>query len=552
MSEIDRYEYIVTLKNKEDLPQFYNDMETPGGDLYIPDRAVAVASRRHISRNTHYYLTEQEADLLKNDPRVLAVSRLPRDLGMVPISHWQQTGKFEKGTAIESADKNWGLARIVNGVQTTGWGTNSVFNELQASISTDSAGEHVDVVIVDAHINPAHPEFARNEDGTGGTRVIQYDWFQHQAEVGLSGLGTYNYNSISSNHGTHTAGTTAGNTQGWARKSNIYYMEFSYSPFTQPQGWVVYLFDFIRAWHNSKPINPATGRRNPTVTNNSWGYSYGSISLTGITEVTYRGSTTNLVGLTTAAKRTALENNGVPVPAGTFLYRTPGRFSALDADVTDAVEDGIIVVASAGNSYWNMTNDPSHPDYNNSIDDGFGVLYHSNGSSPGAAEGAICVGALSTSSLEYKANFSNYGDRIDIWAPGQNIISAVYNSTAASEFGIALADDPRNPVFKLGSISGTSMSGPQVAGVLACIMSRYPNYTPQEAYDYLMAKAKTGQIGTTNGNYGDYTNIRDSKNRYLYFPIERQQQGSAFPDTSYNLRPATGNIYPRLRIRRRG
>jgi len=29
MSEIDRYEYIVTLKNKEDLPQFYNDMETP-------------------------------------------------------------------------------------------------------------------------------------------------------------------------------------------------------------------------------------------------------------------------------------------------------------------------------------------------------------------------------------------------------------------------------------------------------------------------------------------------------------------------------------------
>ena len=91
MSEIDRYEYIVTLNNKEDLPNFYDDMETPGGDLYIPDRAVAVASRRHISRNTHYYLTEQEADLLKNDPRVLAVSRLPRDLGMIPISHWQQT-----------------------------------------------------------------------------------------------------------------------------------------------------------------------------------------------------------------------------------------------------------------------------------------------------------------------------------------------------------------------------------------------------------------------------------------------------------------------------
>jgi len=551
MSEIDRYEYIVTLNNREDLPNFYDDMETPGGDLYIPDRAVAVASRRHISRNTHYYLTDQEADLLKNDPRVLAVSRLPRDIGMEPISHWQQTGKFEKSTAVQSTDKNWGLARIVNGVQTDGWGNNGVFNELQTTIITDSAGEHVDVVIVDAHINPNHPEFAVNEDGSGGTRVIQYNWFQHQAEVGLSGLGTYSYGTISSNHGTHVAGTTAGNTQGWARKSNIYYIEFDYSPFSQPQGWALYLFDFIRAWHNSKPINPITGRRNPTVTNNSWGYSYGSVPLSSITSVTYRGATTDLTGLSTAAKKIQLENNGVPVPASTYLYRTPARVPALDADVTDAVEDGIIVVASAGNSYWNMTDDPTHPDYNNNIGDG-GVLYHSNGSSPGAAEGAICVGALSTFTQEYKANFSNYGDRIDIWAPGQNIISAVFNSTAAQEFGVALADDPRNSAFKIGSISGTSMSGPQVAGVIACMMSRYPNYTTQELYNYLIANAKTGQIGTTNGNHGDYTNIRDSVNKYLYFPVERTQQGTAFPDVSYDLRPTTGNIYPRLRIRRRG
>jgi len=96
------------------------------------------------------------------------------------------------------------------------------------------------------------------------------------------------------------------------------------------------------------------------------------------------------------------------------------------------------------------------------------------------------------------------------------------------------------------------MSGPQVAGVIACIMSRYPNFTPEELYDYLIEKCKTGQIGTTNGNYGDFTNLRDSKNRYLYFPIERAQQGSAFPDVSYDQRPAAGNIYPRLRIRRRG
>ena len=63
-------EYIVTRHNREDLEDFYNDMETPGGDLYIPDRAVDLELRRPISRNTHYMLTEEEAQTLREDPRV--------------------------------------------------------------------------------------------------------------------------------------------------------------------------------------------------------------------------------------------------------------------------------------------------------------------------------------------------------------------------------------------------------------------------------------------------------------------------------------------------
>ena len=57
-------DYIVTLKNKNDLDNFYDDMETPGGNLYIPDRSVEVADRRKISRNTHYYLTAEEAEVI--------------------------------------------------------------------------------------------------------------------------------------------------------------------------------------------------------------------------------------------------------------------------------------------------------------------------------------------------------------------------------------------------------------------------------------------------------------------------------------------------------
>jgi len=50
-------EYVVTLKKYEDLDDFYEDMESPGGSVYIPDRRVDVVHRRPLSRNTHYWLT---------------------------------------------------------------------------------------------------------------------------------------------------------------------------------------------------------------------------------------------------------------------------------------------------------------------------------------------------------------------------------------------------------------------------------------------------------------------------------------------------------------
>ena len=63
-------EWIVTLHRKEDLDSFYEDMETPGGNLFIPNRAVELVNRRSISRNTHYMLTYDEAQMLKADDRV--------------------------------------------------------------------------------------------------------------------------------------------------------------------------------------------------------------------------------------------------------------------------------------------------------------------------------------------------------------------------------------------------------------------------------------------------------------------------------------------------
>ena len=74
-------EYIVTCRSYEDLENLYDDMETPGGSLYIPDRAVDLVHRRAISRNTHYMLTEEEAVEIRNDERVIACERLAKDRG---------------------------------------------------------------------------------------------------------------------------------------------------------------------------------------------------------------------------------------------------------------------------------------------------------------------------------------------------------------------------------------------------------------------------------------------------------------------------------------
>jgi len=406
-------------------------------------------------------LTEEEAELLRNDSRVLAVELLPSELGMEPIAFWTQTGNFEKSSTVDANDKNWGLLRCTNGIQTSGWGTNGGAFTQQTSIpiKTTSSGRDVDVVIVDAHVNPNHPEFSVNPDGSGGGRVNTINWFEYSSYVGINTANTYDYSTLSSNHGTHVAGTACGNTQGWAREANIYTIEFNYAS-SPVYDWALILFDYLRAFHKNKPINPKTGRRNPTVTNHSWGYSYQDIDINTVQSVTYRGSTTSLTSLTAAERKTVLEANGVPVPFNTSLYRVPARYAALDADIQDAINDGIIVVSSAGNSYWNCAITSSQ-DYDNSIQTTSQTIYHSRGSSPGAAPGVICVGSIGSSHIETKSDFSNWGSRVDVWAPGSNIISSVYNVSAASEFGISLVNDPRTSTYKLGSISGTSMASPQ-------------------------------------------------------------------------------------------
>ena len=548
-------EYIVTCRSHEELVDLYDDMETPGGNLYIPDRAVDLVHRRAISRNTHYMLTEEEAEQVRNDPRVIACERPARERGIVSTPFWTQTNDFNKTTGTFAGDdKNWGLYRVIEGDTVANWGSDSTAEITNKTIVTTASAKNVDVVIVDGHINPDHPEFAVNPDGSGGSRVNQFNWFQYNSVLGYGSNGTYTYStsgaSPNDNHGTHVAGTCCGNTQGWARDANIYNMAFS-DGLSGVSDWDEKLWDYLRHFHRNKSVNPDTGRRNPTITNHSWGYSYVDTNLSSITSVTYRGTTTAVSG-TDAQRKTTLESNGVPVPGGTYLYKTPARVAAVDADIQDAIDDGVIIISSAGNSYWNCDVSGGN-DYNNSINTG-GTLYHSRGSTPGSADNVICVGSIGSKVAEYKSNFSNWGERVDIWAPGSDIISAVYDSSSAATEGgyTPLVQDSRNSSYYLASINGTSMSSPQVAGVIACLAEQEPYLTQAEALQHLKENALS-EIGTTGTiNQSTYEAFGDGPNRYLFMVRKRPETGTLSPAFLHKNRNSDtdGVKYPRVRSNR--
>ena len=93
----------VTLKKGEDSKAFYDDMETPGGALHIPDRQIECTHRRPTSRTTGYMLTMEEAQEVADDDRVEVVvpqSVLDRIVDK-PASTF--TGRFDKGVPSGTA-----------------------------------------------------------------------------------------------------------------------------------------------------------------------------------------------------------------------------------------------------------------------------------------------------------------------------------------------------------------------------------------------------------------------------------------------------------------
>lgn len=396
--------------------------------------------------------------------------------------------------------KNWGLLRCIDATNPFAGGITSVNGNYTYNLD----GTGVDIIVMDSGVEPGHPEFAVNSDGTGGSRVVDFDW----ASLGVPGTPSSasigGYLGDSDGHGSHCAGIAAGNTNGWASGASIYSIRiFSGNRITNgaPLGAIDsdIAYDIVRAFHLAKI---AAGNTRPTICTNSWGY---RASYSGMQYTVWRG---------TQYSATSRSNT-----YGQVNFQHPYVLNYLDASVDNASAAGVIMVGAAGN-YYHKIDVSGGVDYNNYYRYNSGgytedVYYH-RGSSPTKASSMINVGAIDNSTAERKANFSETGPRVDVYAPGVMIMSA-YSS------GIS---DPRNSTYKLGKISGTSMACPQVTGLLACVLQARPSMTPTEAKQFLIDYALNNVLQEgSDTSYTSTTYLQGGNNRYLKMPFTNPQRG---------------------------
>jgi len=577
-------DYIVTLRSYEDLDAFYNDMETAGGPSTCPQREVECCCRRPVSRNTHYKLDAAEAEALKADPRVLDVAFDPNQFDFHKHEKrggWTQTNtEFNKSNFLSPNFVNWGLLRSYRQEQIAGWGADNT-QTITTEIQSTTAGRNVDVVIVDGFLEIDHPQISENLDGTGNSRFTQFDWGQFRPQVDGGAAFTYTYtngqnnlNNGNDNHGIHVVGTVCGNAQGFAREANIFnIVPYGNStdpsdPYSQPNdafgasGTTCY--DYIRVWMSQKAVNNEIGVRNPTIVNNSWGSAW-SIAVSAITQVIFQGVTNNgpftqvqLEGFGFTTFFTF--GNDHPIWPNELGVSYEDWDTAAQTDLEDLIDEGAIVIGAAGNSEY-LIDVPGGINYDNRVlwtaqAQNFDHFYH-RGSSNVTGVNGITVGAMNDDQVDEKVGFSNTGPRIDVWAPGNGIMSSVAGNALGGGQTTITVPDPLNNGFNLTKYNGTSMASPQVCGVLANWLELNPRANHEDALRFLQQQAsRPDQLAPgTNGGFQDTADLQGAPRSVLCYHYQRPSSvgptpGSRtlLPHDGQNARPtedAVGMLYPR-------
>jgi len=626
------YKYTLAVTSPEYWNTIHNALIVDSNEDGIPDRKVTCSDlKEHSPTRGTYWLTEEEATGISTHPNVkwieLSPSEYP-DLYPHPELDSKRFGKNVKvyrdldlnappttPTSAEENRTNWGMKRV--GIATNGDSWPNVTGN-PAVINTDLdyslTGKNVDLIIQDSGVLQYHPEFIDSDgksrvrdiildgpyyidptyfnnnnytytkpDGrTGITTASAHSWWEissnrsnafqslgviaipnNYTEANALGIGGTSH-TMTSSHGTACASLSAGKNYGLAFEANIW----TVSIFSPADLNTELCYDALKLFHQNKPINTATGKKNPTVVNGSWGY-YGGFNSNTNVSYSFAGSTGSFTGYTSSS--TGVQALAYGLRGGLFYNRqfaTSSRTSSLDTAGDEMSDAGVIFVTSAGNNNQRLgigLTDPHLNDFLTTLNGG-----ESRPGFPGetAVSGCpsghrnwihpqnvgydnvqdyhptICVGAMDefidSGYQERKAQYSNNGPGVDIWAPADELIAAGMRAANGDRLSFDTNYSRYNSDFVDMYFNGTSAAAPVVTGVVALFLESKPDATSAEVKDYLKVNASQMLPSTqwidaypdsTNANYwrGEFNN-RGAANRVLFDP------------TASDARPTFANV----------
>jgi subtilisin family serine protease len=312
---------------------------------------------------------------LPNEAAAIAISNSPRVRWVEEDGY----GEWDQAPASPQPSPPWGLDAIDLPMPAPAPDANGRTNGFYG-FGADGTG--VNAYVLDSGINTAHTEFMTPFASRASIAADCFNFvncvsgtltpfFNQQAcGTGLPAPG----NNDCFGHGTHVAGTIGGNTYGVAKNVNLRSVKVGSSsgPITSA---VIAGVNWMTGNHQASPSTPVVA------------------------------------------------NMSLQIPTG----------QGLEAAVQNAINQGITVVAAAGNNNANA-----------------------NVGAPANVADALTVGAVDWNGI--RPSFSNWGPRVDLFAPGVQVISAT------SGGGVCFSNGTNSASCLL---SGTSQAAPHVTGAVA-------------------------------------------------------------------------------------
>ena len=513
----------------------------------IGDRYEVVHVYKNIPSLLKIRLTQSEREELLNNIYVLSIEKwkLPSPTGLFTYSQEktitvENPSSSEVGSDYISAVHKYFTDGVTttnpNGIRNVGMkGDFFQPSMVGSNYSSYLTGEHIDIVALEANdtspipngYHKNHPDYYA--PGTTTTRMVEMDWSKYGPYI-FDDRNEDQSSNLLTPHGAGVLSVAGGIYGGLAKKASLRQITMTINDL---------LIDCVEAiieWHNTKPTNSVTGKKNPTIVTGAFGYGFGHLSgvrIKDIASFTIRGVTTNRPGndrnpaLNGWKLSDFVDNNMLPMLIPVNDVTNPGEpyewavtFDSTNYPGVDNTSDrtaiesmisaGIHFISSAGNDCgvyskynsqdWDnkITTDATHNLYRAPYS-GFTAVaktasedyYVHRVSGIQQTSDAINVGARQRSEETPAIDgYSARGPAIDIFGLGNGSWSSDPNFATALQYSDG---------YRYGTFGGTSSAAPTVAGVAACILEyqylttgSYPN--PATLKNLLLGVAKTNEV----------------------------------------------------------